>query len=278
MTATADQLATNVSRAVLLSFSGGDSSTAYFAKHDEDITYDSNDYIATPEMEFNPLRRTGSLEPETLEITAPNDNPPFDTLSAYRKHATVSCTVGVCNPDDAAGTYREVFYGKIGACERIDADDDSLWKFDLRGIKARLNAKLGFYADNYCQVHLGHTLCGIDIAAQRETATVTEIGTDNRGNRITVSWSGGTPDLTDARWRTGALIWNGLVLNILESVGSSKFDLELDPPSAMDGQTVTMEPGCDGTLSTCRNVWANELNFVGFGLDMQDRYPLTEVG
>ena len=277
MTATSDQLAIDVRRVVLLRFQWGDASSAYFARYDEDLSDGTNTFTARPEMVIGRLRRTGALDAETLNIETVNDVEPFSVLTTRFRVAPVKCTVYIANPDNVASTKREVFYGKVASVEVVGGDDNTLYRYEVKGIKSDLTAKLGVYANNYCQNIFGDARCRVGVAALRKNATVTDVGTDGREMRVTVSWTGGTPDLSDARWRGGALIWDGAIYSIAASAGSSKFDLIVDPPAAIDGATVVMEPGCDGKLDTCRNTWNNETNALILGLDMQDRYPLTEV-
>jgi hypothetical protein len=50
---------------------------------------------------------------------------------------------------------------------------------------------------------------------------------------------------------------------------------EIPPPSWI-GETITLTPGCDGNLSTCRTVWDNEARFLGLGFSMPTRNPVFE--
>lgn len=275
---TTDQLLAAAPRQIFLTLEWGDSNVARYVVSDYDVDVSGNTHTALPAFDIEEVRFTGDLSPESAVFRcASGDATPLGNFVEQSSHARVRCTFAVADPTNVAATYREFFFGYLSSATPMEADDAELYEYEFTGIKAELGKKLGFIADNYCQVWLGHRLCTVDVAALRDTGEVTEIGADGIANRITVDFGGSPPAYTDAMWRTGVILLDGLALGILASVGSGKFDLEFPAPASWAGETVTAEPGCDGLASTCRDVYSNQANFVGFGLDMPDKSPLTEI-
>lgn len=275
---TTDQLVAAAPRNIFLTLQWGDSSVSRYVVSDYDVEVSGNTHTALPVFEIEDIRLTGDLAPENITFRcASGDVAPLEDFVEQASHARIRCTFAVADPTNASATYREFFFGYLASASPTEQDDQELYEFEFTGIKAELNKRLGVIADNYCQVWLGHRLCTVDVAALQETGEITSLETDGIANRVTVDFGGSPPAYTDALWRTGVIELDGLSLGILASVGAGKFDLEFPPPASWLNATVTAEPGCDGLVSTCRDVYSNAANFVGYGLDMPDKSPLTEI-
>ncbi|PCJ18271.1 MAG: hypothetical protein COA96_16760 [SAR86 cluster bacterium] len=97
------------------------------------------------------------------------------------------------------------------------------------------------------------------------------------GLRYRVTTDGGSSGGSEPTWPTtaGGTVSDGGLTWTAESVG--RFSLTRQPPTEWAGQALTLVPGCDGTISTCRDVHDNETRFTGFGFGAPDRQILYET-
>jgi len=275
MTPTPDQLAAASSRVVLLTlFWGGQ--VARYARYENPIVANGNTFAPLPDLESASLRRTGGSEPESLNLTTHTLLPPFSTITSQPEHAPVEVVVGITDPNDPTSSYREIFMG-FYAKAMPDQDREGIYVFTFGGIKSKMDRRIGVIADEYCQATLGDKRCKVDFSAFELSGELTDIGTDGVPNKITVALGAGV-DLRSGRWRTGAIVRNGLALTIRTAEEGNKFTLDVPPPGEWLNQTVEVKPGCDGLLKTCKTIWQNESEFSGYGLDMVAADSLTEIG
>lgn len=141
---------------------------------------------------------------------------------------------------------------------------------ELRSFAHRLQQPEGRIFNRRCDADLGDMRCRVnmDAANRRVMGVVAEVlATD----RVSVS---GLPDLPEGHFRLGHLrfdegLLSGRRLAIEESSAVTaglvtlRLWLPLEArPAAGDGVTLTV--GCDKSFSTCREKFANPLNFQGF--------------
>jgi len=140
---------------------------------------------------------------------------------------------------------------------------------ELRSFAHRLSQEQGRIYNRRCDATLGDTRCGADLTAagRRGQGVVVEIaGRD----RIVVS---GLGSLADGYFRHGTLVFasgasNGLSALVEESrvvAGGTELVLWLPLESLpAPGDSVTVTVGCDKAFATCREKFANAINFQGF--------------
>ncbi len=140
---------------------------------------------------------------------------------------------------------------------------------ELRGLMHRLDVPTGRSFRATCDADLGDTRCRIDLTDPRYRTTGTVLAASEPG-RLTVTlagsfapgwfsggrlaWTGGTNAGTTADLRTDS----GESVTIL-------LDLWEPPPRpAAPGDAFRLTAGCDKRLATCRDRFANAINFQGF--------------
>lgn len=140
---------------------------------------------------------------------------------------------------------------------------------ELRSFAHRLSQEQGRIYGRRCDASLGDGRCRVDlsVAGRRATGLVTAV---EARDRIVVSGLGG---FADGHFRLGTLRFDagvneGLTVEIDGNVavsGGMRLTLWLPLESAAAvGDAVTVTVGCDKGFSTCRDRFANAVNFRGF--------------
>lgn len=168
--------------------------------------------------------------------------------------------------------------GRLGEVRR----DGPAFFAELRGLADRLSQESGRLYTAACSADLGDSRCRIDLAdpARRGDGTVDDLlGT-------AIFTAGGLGAFGDGVFSAGRLVWTsganrGLAIEIKQHrAGDGEVVMALwqampEPLSTGDAFTVTA--GCDKSFATCRDRFANAMNFRGFphipGNDFVMSYP-----
>lgn len=168
--------------------------------------------------------------------------------------------------------------GFIGEVRRGDGGFEA----EVVGLAERMNQPFGRAFVYSCDLRLGETACGIDLTGPqyRGTGQVVAVGD---GQQFTVS---GLDGFETGWFARGGLTWTsglnqpepGHVRAHRKAAGLVTVELWQSPAAAVavgDGFEITA--GCDKTFATCREKFANALNFRGFphipGDDWAAAYP-----
>lgn len=162
------------------------------------------------------------------------------------------------------------------------SEEDGLFRAELRSAHGALNVVRGRLYQRGCDAELGDARCGVDIqnSANWRDVTVTET---IDAHFLLVS---GLED-TDPGWSAfGTIAWtSGARVGFTDRIASQDRDdlgdrLGLDPDSRGSisaGDTGRVTVGCDKQFTTCRDKFANTVNFRGFphvpGTDFILKYP-----
>lgn len=177
---------------------------------------------------------------------------------------------------------RRLAAGWIGAVQHGEQG----WTGEVTGPGAKIDqqALVVPYAPA-CRWVFGDSRCTKDLAALQTTGAVVEVG--NRGNFVTDAVEPGD----GSQWANGRVIWQtgrnaGVTCEIKEAdfagTGDTAVDLwALCPFLPEIGDTLVMQPGCDLSDTTCKNVYGNLINFGGFnevpGNDALAETPIAKV-
>ncbi len=143
------------------------------------------------------------------------------------------------------------------------------FRAELRRLTHRLDAVKGRIYGRRCDAVLGDARCGIDLGAPGRRMSGTVLAVD-AGRRLTVtglsSAAAGAFSLGVLTPDGGAL--SGVALDIADHAregGQDRLTLWLPPPVALTtGTSFVATVGCDKRFATCRDRFANALNFRGF--------------
>lgn len=168
------------------------------------------------------------------------------------------CDVWRCNWQE--GEQRvHIFAGRVGDV-RHGQDGFSA---ELRGLQAALNAPVGRVFARSCDAELGDARCRVDLAApgRRFMGVVTQ-QISARAFRAT-----GLEGAENGVLTHGLLSWEfgeRSRVAVHRSEAPAFIELTAAPSRLEAGQAFSLLIGCDKTIATCRDRFANTLNFRGF--------------
>jgi len=231
--------------------------------------FSASQIASAADMSVGDVELLGALDAEA--ITAE------DLLAGVYDHAAVELFVIDWSAPDLPRTI--VRRGRIGTVSRMGGS----FRAELRGLAQAIQQPV---IDSYspeCRVDLYSPQCGVSRAAHAASAVVTALTDGSLGavsdNRVFEASGLGKPD----GWADyGELVWTsganaGRRCEVRSQVGGR---IELWEPMGRDiapGDGFTLYAGCDKALATCRDRFANVLNFRGEphvpGQDAMLRYP-----
>jgi hypothetical protein len=266
---------------ILIQFTWGDSNVARYAQWNSDVAISGlGTFISEPTLEADVGLQHGGIEDKPSSVKISSAVEPIAEIVRGFAHAPVNVVVWQVDPFDPGTTLRELIRGDIGRVKKNPGGVAAIVKFTVVDIKSKLDTQIGLYTTPTCQWIFGDPLtCQYALAANTKACNITGYQTSAR-NEITVGgFSGGAPDLTNLRWARGYIDVDGLRIMIREVIdnGDGTADIKLGriPPPSWDGATsVSMVPGCNKQLSTCRDIHDNEANFLAPGISIPAYNPV----
>lgn len=185
-------------------------------------------------------------------------------------------------PFAGAETPRRIAAGWMGSVQHGEQG----WSGDITGPGARLDQQsLVVPFAPACRWTFGDFRCTKDLTALQTTGTVLEAA--NRGLIFTDAVEPGH----GSQWENGRVIWQtgrnaGVTCEIkladFAGTGDTEISLwALCPFLPEPGDEFIMQPGCDLSAATCKNVYANLINFGGFkdvpGNDAITATPIAKI-
>lgn len=134
---------------------------------------------------------------------------------------------------------------------------------ELRGLMDQLDIERGRTYRAACGADLGDGRCRVDLAGFRTTGTVSSVP---EPGTLVASLAG---SFADGFFTAGRLAWTsganaGRAADVRALTGG-RIELWQAPPSVpMAGDAFTLSAGCDKSLATCAQKFANVANFQGF--------------
>ena len=134
---------------------------------------------------------------------------------------------------------------------------------ELRGLADRLEAERGRTYRATCGADLGDARCRVDLAGFRTTGSV--IAQPEPGTLV-VALAGSFPE---GLFSGGRLAWTsganaGRSADLRAQIGGLIELWEAPPAAIAAGDAFSLTAGCDKRLATCRDRFANAVNFQGF--------------
>ncbi len=250
-----------------------------FTDHDMNLAFDGTEFRANDGLSARNIEQTTGLAVDNSEAMG------------------VLSTAGVTEEDIATGRYdgakveawlvnwadtserHLLFAGEIGEIQRAGG----AFKAELRGLTEALNQTQGRTYQKPCAAILGDASCRVDLADASYSAERDIVAVEN-GHFVDLG------PLSDyrPRWfeRGRLVVLSGpsagdvrLIKNDTAANGGRRLELwEALRGTAIAGNRVRIEAGCDKKASTCRAKFANIANFQGFphlpGEDFLMAYPV----
>ena len=250
-----------------------DGATLGFTSHDRNITFGGVAYRTAPGMVPSAIRLTSAIDSDSAEITGAlsHDSISNDDLIAGRFDGA-RILVGLVDWKTAENM--TIYAGTIGAV----ASEGAGFSADLLSLKQALKADIVPRTSPTCRAEFCGTGCTLSAARFTHGGKLIAVASDGSGIRVDTT-------VTLAKLAYGALRWldgpeTGLVRRI-EQVDGDWLILDHSTPTSLDpGTRVLLREGCDHTLGTCADRFANALNFQGEpfipGNDLLTSYPAPQ--
>lgn len=236
-----------------------------FTDHDRTLTFDSTDFEAEAGFEAGEITESNGLSVDNLEVGG-------GITSARLSEADLADGLY----DDAKVEIFRVNWrqpeervlmraGSLGEVKRAG----KAFSAEIRGISHYLQQPKGRLFQYACDTDLGSTKCGIDLTlpTYRTTATVTARGGDDTfAMMLAGSYLAGWYARGLARITSGQAEGFETEIRAHDVIGDETWlTLWAAPVAAIDiGDELILTAGCDKHFATCRDRFANAVNFRGF--------------
>lgn len=249
-----------------------------FTDHDRTLTFDGVDFRADTGMTARAIEQVSGLSVDNSEVVGALSHPSIrDTDVAAGRFDGASVTAWLVNWADVAERAL-LFRGTLGEITRTGG----AFRAELRGLSEAMNQPRGRAYQATCPAVLGDAACGVDLGAP-SLSYEASILAEEAGRVLTLADPGGFAEGWFARGTLRVLTGAGAGLVGLvkaERAGAGERRLELWETlraAVAVGDMVRVEAGCDKRIDTCRDKFANHLNFRGFpaipGEDWLLSYP-----
>ena len=236
--------------------------------HDRDLAVGGLLYRAAPGMKPSALETSDSLDAATMDLDGAVTSAAIaarDIDAGRWDGAELELFVTDWSAPDVAPV--TVARGSLGAIERRGA----AFAAELQGVTRLLDRPVCPATSPSCRAALGDRACRVDLAPRTHMRRVTAL-----------DWRTATLDTPAPAMAFGELLWLeggncGLASPVIAAEGAL-LQLAETPSFAPAGPVrVRLTEGCDKQLATCRDRFANAVNFRGEahlpGNDLLTRYP-----
>ena len=249
-----------------------DGVTLGFTTHDRPLDIGGVRYASAPGMAPSAISTGDGLEVDTMEVSGAlsSDSITAADLSDGRFDGARVTIFMADWTDPAAGTL-PLARGTLGEVTRQVAGDGGSFAAELRGPTAGFDATAIEVCSPECRAELGDVRCRVDLAP----LTMLAAAAADAGGRLAVA----TADARNANGRLRVLTGPqaGLDVRIVEAGPGWVEPFEPFPGALAPDTRVELREGCDRRFATCRDRFANALNFRGEphvpGGDLLTRFP-----
>lgn len=236
--------------------------------HDRDLTVGGIVYRAAPGMKPSALETSDSLDAATMDIegAVTSDAIAARDLDAGRwDGAELELFVTDWRAPGLAPVI--VAQGSLGAIERRGP----AFAAELQGVTRWLDRPVCPATSPSCRAVLGDRACRVDLGPRTHMRHVVAVD----GRLVTLDAAAGSMAFGELMWMEGANC--GLASPVILAEGVALHLAEAPPFAPGSPVRVRLTEGCDKQLATCRDRFANAVNFRGEahlpGNDLLTRYP-----
>jgi uncharacterized phage protein (TIGR02218 family) len=254
-----------------------------FTDHDRNLTFGGVTYQAASGFTASTIEDQLGLAVSNLDVQSALSSVAIteDDLNAGR-YDDAAVTIYLVNWQDVSQrvTLRSGFLGQVSRGALA-------FTAELRGLASQLDQAAGRVFQRSCPWDLGDSRCTVDLGAAGRYGS----GTATQVISAFEFTASGLGSLNAGVLARGRLVWtsganNGLAVEIKSHslvAGVARLSLFLPAPVAIAvGDEFSVTVGCDKALATCRDRFANVVNFGGFpqmpGNDFALSYPTQGSG
>lgn len=242
-----------------------DGQVSGFTDHDRDLMFDGTLYEAAAGFTASEIKDSIGLSVDNLEVTSALSSERLDeadlAAGLYDDARVEIYRVNWQAPDQRA----LMRTGSLGEVKRAGTS----FAAEVRGLAHYLQQPRGRLFQYTCDADLGDARCGVDTtsAAFRGTGSIVS---SSDGRIVTVA---GIDAYSNDWFSRGLILFTsgaatGQSIEIKRHTNvSAVVTLELWQPvrgPVLAGQTFTITAGCDRQIATCRDKFANAINYRGF--------------
>lgn len=249
-----------------------------FTDHDRMLSFGGTDFVPAHGLDGGEVPARLGAQVETSEV-----------LGVLSADAITEDDILLGRYDGAVVETWRANWADVSQCVRLRRDtigeiirEDGVFRAELRSAQQGLNATRGRIYQGLCDAAVGDARCGVNlmVPAFGGFATVTGIEDDHR---VVVAGLGGFDEgwfgFGSALWTDGRRdgLRDGVVTHQRVAGGDVLgFTVSLGDWVVV-GDTLEVTAGCDRRFATCRDKFANAVNFRGFphipGSDFVLRHP-----
>ncbi len=246
--------------AELFKFTLADASELFFTPFEQDITFLSDDYIPAP-IEANDIERDVELDVGELKVIFPFHADYISKSQLVNDRYMDGCQLELYHVDRAnLASYRMPFIGTAGEVRCNNTGVEVTFKNEFKMLKKLFPPIL--YGPTCSRSH-GDSGCTINPddfdepgAAEAGTTAIKIIDAANR-TEANGYWDGGYAEMTSGTY-------SGKKRMVVPyTTGSVEFVIPLDGAPAV-ADTYKVFPHCRKQFARCRDIFSNEINFLGF--------------
>ena len=254
-----------------------------FTDHDRQISFDGLAYEPASGFEGTEMETSAGLNVDNLDVLGALDSAHLneaDLAAGLFDNAEVEIWLVNWRDVEERVLLRKGNLGEVTRAEKA-------FTAEIRGLAHKLNQPRGRVFQYGCDTDVGSARCRVDLEAAtfKGAGTVTAV-TDNRVFYASglEGFAAGWFNLGSLHWTTGANAGRGMEIktHALEGVSAAIGLWQSMSETIMPGDQFTIRAGCDKQFATCRDKFANGLNFQGFpqmpGNDFVLSYPRRSDG
>ncbi|AYD00239.1 DUF2163 domain-containing protein [Neorhizobium sp. NCHU2750] len=231
-----------------------------FTDHDRDLSFDATTFLAASGFAASESEAATGLSAEADEVAGGFSSEAIDEADlAAGRYDGASVELFLVNwaaPD----AHMRLTMREIGEVVRAGGQ----FRAELRSMAHRLDQPQGRLYNRRCDATLGDTRCRVDLSSWRGDGTVVDML--DRSRLLVL----GLDTFADGFFNLGRIDFSGSLSAELDrhqrqADGTVLLSFWLPLEEDIEaGQVFTVTAGCDKTFETCRQRFANPLNFRGF--------------
>jgi uncharacterized phage protein (TIGR02218 family) len=229
-----------------------------FTDHDKDLIIEGVTYKAASGFTPTAIANSADLSVDNLDVEGMLDDTSIteaDILAGKYDFAAIE--VFAVNYEDLTQGALQLRSGWLGEI----AMKNNRFTAEVRGLMQKLTQNIGELYSPSCRAQLGDARCGVNLTGFTFTGTVTGVTDRLIFDDSSRTESAGTFTFGNVTFMSGAN--SGISMEVKEYT-QGRMILALPMPNAITiGDNYTIQRGCDKTLTTCRDVFSNVVNFRG---------------